>query len=35
MNVTEVISTQMLPVAGTPLDSKQPCYPNDHVNMSQ
>jgi fumarate hydratase, class II len=35
MNVNEVISNRCCQVAGTPLGSKQPVHPNDHVNMSQ
>src|SRR5437868_7806840 len=35
MNVNEVISTRCCQLAGTPLGSKTPVHPNDHVNMSQ
>ena len=35
MNVNEVISTRCCQIAGTPLGSKTPVHPNDHVNMSQ
>src|ERR1700736_1383697 len=35
MNVNEVISNRCCQVAGTPLGSKTPVHPNDHVNMSQ
>ncbi len=35
MNVNEVISNRCSQVAGTPLGSKAPVHPNDHVNMSQ
>jgi fumarate hydratase class II len=35
MNVNEVISNRCCQVAGTPLGSKAPVHPNDHVNMSQ
>ena len=35
MNVNEVISNRCCQLAGTPLGSKQPIHPNDHVNMSQ
>ena len=35
MNVNEVISNRCCRVAGTPLGSKTPVHPNDHVNMSQ
>src|SRR5215510_7635075 len=35
MNVNEVISNRCCELAGTPLGSKQPVHPNDHVNMSQ
>jgi fumarate hydratase, class II len=35
MNVNEVISNRCSQLAGTPLGSKQPVHPNDHVNMSQ
>ncbi|MBO0736783.1 MAG: class II fumarate hydratase [Alphaproteobacteria bacterium] len=35
MNVNEVISNRCCKLAGTPLGSKEPVHPNDHVNMSQ
>jgi len=35
MNVNEVISNRICQLAGTPLGSKSPVHPNDHVNMSQ
>ena len=35
MNVNEVLSNRCCQVAGTPLGSKSPVHPNDHVNMSQ
>ncbi len=35
MNVNEVISSRCCQLAGTPLGSKTPVHPNDHVNMSQ
>ena len=35
MNVNEVISNRCAQIAGTPLGSKTPVHPNDHVNMSQ
>ncbi len=35
MNVNEVISNRSCQLAGTPLGSKIPVHPNDHVNMSQ
>ncbi|HYD04568.1 MAG TPA: lyase family protein, partial [Reyranella sp.] len=35
MNVNEVISNRCCQIAGTPLASKAPVHPNDHVNMSQ
>src|SRR5580698_7614455 len=35
MNVNEVISNRCCQLAGTPLASKAPVHPNDHVNMSQ
>jgi fumarate hydratase class II len=35
MNVNEVISNRCSQIAGTPLGSKKPVHPNDHVNMSQ
>src|ERR1700687_219459 len=35
MNVNEVISNRCCQLAGTPLGSKIPVHPNDHVNRSQ
>jgi len=35
MNVNEVISNRCCQLAGTPLASKAPVHPNDHVNMAQ
>jgi fumarate hydratase, class II len=35
MNVNEVVSNRCCQHAGTPLGSKRPVHPNDHVNMSQ
>lgn len=35
MNMNEVISNRCCQLAGTPLASKAPVHPNDHVNMSQ
>jgi fumarate hydratase class II len=35
MNVNEVMSNRCCQIAGTPLASKAPVHPNDHVNMSQ
>jgi len=35
MNINEVISNRCCQLAGTPLGSKSPVHPNDHVNMSQ
>ncbi|MBV8486626.1 MAG: class II fumarate hydratase [Verrucomicrobia bacterium] len=35
MNVNEVISNRCCQLAGTPLASKNPVHPNDHVNMAQ
>src|ERR1700726_4852321 len=35
MNVNEVISNRSCQLAGTPLGSKKPVHPNDHVNMAQ
>jgi fumarate hydratase, class II len=35
MNVNEVISNRCCQLAGTPLASKSPVHPNDHVNMAQ
>ena len=34
MNVNEVISNRCYQLAGTPLGSKTPVHPNDHVNTS-
>ena len=34
MNVNEVISNRCSQIAATPLGSKAPVHPNDHVNMS-
>src|SRR4029077_6847872 len=34
-NVNEVVSNRCCQLAGTPLGSKHPVHPNDHVNMSQ
>src|ERR1700739_3933782 len=34
MNVNEVISNRCCQLAGTPIGSKTPVHPNDHVNMS-
>src|SRR5262244_1043150 len=34
MNVNEVISNRCCQLAGTPLGSKRPVHPNDHVNMA-
>src|SRR6201982_2535920 len=34
MNVNEVISNRCCQLAGTPLGSKTPVHPNDHVDMS-
>src|SRR5258707_4054964 len=34
MNVNEVISNRCCQLAGTPLASKSPVHPNDHVNMA-
>jgi fumarate hydratase class II len=31
MNVNEVISNRCCQIAGTPLGSKKPVHPNDHV----
>src|SRR5262245_22324754 len=33
MNVNEVISNRCSQIAGSPLGSKTPVHPNDHVNM--
>lgn len=35
MNVNEVIANRCCQLAGTPLGSKTPVHPNDHVNMGQ
>src|ERR1700757_3382984 len=35
MNMNEVISNRCCQIAGTPLGSKKPVHPNDHVKMSQ
>jgi fumarate hydratase class II len=35
MNVNEVISNRCCQLVGTPLASKTPVHPNDHVNMAQ
>jgi fumarate hydratase class II len=35
MNVNEVVSNRCCQLAGTPLGSKSPVHPNDHVNMAQ
>jgi fumarate hydratase, class II len=35
MNVNEVIANRASQIAGTPLGSKTPVHPNDHVNMAQ
>src|SRR5262250_2693650 len=35
MNVNEVISNRCCQLGGTPLGSKTPVHPNDHVNMAQ
>jgi fumarate hydratase, class II len=35
MNINEVISNRCCQLAGTPLGSKMPVHPNDHVNMAQ
>src|SRR6266436_1222793 len=35
MNVNEVISNRCCQIAGTPLGSKEPVHPNNHVNMAQ
>src|SRR6516225_8077246 len=35
MNVNEVVANRCSQLAGTPLGSKTPVHPNDHVNMSQ
>src|ERR1700680_4219109 len=35
INVNKVSSTRCCELAGTPLGTKTPVHPNDHVNMSQ
>jgi fumarate hydratase class II len=35
MNVNEVISNRCCQLAGTPIGSKTPVHPNDHINMAQ
>src|SRR5262249_28697303 len=35
MSVNEVLATRCCQLAGTPLGSKTPVHPNDHVNMAQ
>ncbi|MFK4604039.1 class II fumarate hydratase [Bradyrhizobium diazoefficiens] len=35
MNINEVVSNRCCQLAGTPVGSKHPVHPNDHVNMSQ
>jgi fumarate hydratase, class II len=35
MNMNEVVSNRCCELAGTPLGSKEPVHPNDHVNMGQ
>ncbi|MCU0301255.1 MAG: class II fumarate hydratase [Candidatus Nanopelagicales bacterium] len=35
MNVNEVIANRCSQLAGTPMGSKHPVHPNDHVNMGQ
>ena len=35
MNVNEVIANRCSQISGTPLGSKEPVHPNDHVNRSQ
>ena len=35
MNVNEVVSNRCCQLAGTPVGSKAPVHPNDHVNMAQ
>ncbi len=35
MNVNEVISNRCCQLSGTPLGSKTPVHPNDHVNIAQ
>jgi fumarate hydratase, class II len=35
MNVNAVISNRCCQIAGTPLGTKTPVHPNDHVNMAQ
>jgi fumarate hydratase, class II len=35
MNVNEVIANRCCQLAGTPLGTKKPVHPNDHVNLAQ
>ena len=35
MNANEVIANRVSQIAGTPVGSKDPVHPNDHVNMGQ
>src|SRR5207253_9303319 len=35
MNVNQLTSNRCCQLAGTPLGSKTPVHPNDHVNMAQ
>ena len=35
MNANEVIANRISQIAGTPIGSKEPVHPNDHVNRSQ
>jgi fumarate hydratase, class II len=35
MNVNEVISNRCCQIAGTPVGSRAPVHPNDHVNLAQ
>jgi fumarate hydratase class II len=35
MNVNEVISNRANEMLGSPLGTKKPIHPNDHVNMGQ
>ncbi len=35
MNINEVIANRICQLAGTPLGSKSPVHPNDHVNLCQ
>src|SRR4029077_1604120 len=35
MNINEVISNRCCQLADTPIGSKNPVHPNDHVNMAQ